>query len=83
MNNCCERRVKFWDLFRMAKKSLRRRLPLPIDAVYYSYADKTIYFFKGNDYWADTCFDLASSTVDSCIEYKGLWADHWYDICDI
>ncbi|XP_023236851.1 matrix metalloproteinase-21-like isoform X2 [Centruroides sculpturatus] len=58
-------------------------LPANLDAVYYSYTDKSMYFFKGCYYWQNIGFKPLDRRRTNRI--AGPWeiSSKWYDICDV
>ena len=58
-------------------------LPAQLDAVYYSYRDKMMYFLKGEDLWRNKSFNRRDHTTHNSIEHIGKWYDKWLDICDV
>ena len=48
-----------------------------ITSVYYSYGEKTLFFFKDEDVWQDENFPDTPR-----VRYLGKWYDKWFDICE-
>lgn len=78
---CCVRIQKIWEEF----PALEGEKPIEgdLDAVYYSYNDTTVYFFKGEDVWKNELFHPRQKQIRNGIKYVGKWYDHWYDICEV
>lgn len=77
---CCERIVNIREEYPSVDDS-----PLPdnLDAVYYSYKEKSMYFLKGEDVWKNVRFHRRQRNTVNEIRHEGKWYDHWYDICDV
>lgn len=56
-----------------------KALPANLDAVYYSFRDNMLYFFKGEELWRNKLYD----PIHNSVEYLGHWYDKWVDICDV
>lgn len=58
-------------------------LPSDLDAVYYSYTDQSMYFFKGSSYWQNIAFNpLDRRRTNKIVGPRGI-STKWYDICDV
>lgn len=78
---CCLRIRKIWEEF--PPLDGERQIEGDLDAVYYSYNDTTIYFFKGEDVWKNELFHPRQKQIKNGVKYVGNWFAHWYDICDV
>ncbi|GFU45318.1 matrix metalloproteinase-21 [Nephila pilipes] len=58
-------------------------LPSHLDAVYYSYTDRSMYFFKGIYYWHNIAFNPLDRRRTNKIKGPWLISSKWYDICDV
>ncbi|CAL1268580.1 unnamed protein product [Larinioides sclopetarius] len=58
-------------------------LPSHLDAVYYSYTDRSMYFFKGIYYWHNVAFNPLDRRRTNKVKGPWLVASKWYDICDV
>ncbi|GIY90400.1 matrix metalloproteinase-21 [Caerostris darwini] len=58
-------------------------LPSHLDAVYYSYTDRSMYFFKGIYYWHNVAFNPLDRRRTNKIKGPWLVSSKWYDICDV
>ncbi|XP_035208938.1 matrix metalloproteinase-21-like [Stegodyphus dumicola] len=58
-------------------------LPSYLDAVYYSYTDRSMYFFKGIYYWHNVAFNPLDRRRTNKIRGPCLISSKWYDICDV
>ncbi|CAG5116421.1 unnamed protein product [Candidula unifasciata] len=78
---CCVRKRKIIEEYPPAEG--HRPLPSNLDVVYYSYKDKTMYFFKGDNLWRNKLFDPRQRRIHNSIEFLGPWYQKWMDICDV
>ncbi|XP_055878666.1 matrix metalloproteinase-21-like [Biomphalaria glabrata] len=78
---CCVRKRKIIEEFPPAEG--HNPLPSNLDVVYYSYKDKMMYFFKGEDLWRNKLFDPRQRRTVNSIEYVGPWYHKWKDVCDV
>ncbi|XP_059176612.1 matrix metallopeptidase-21-like [Physella acuta] len=78
---CCVRKNKIVDEF--PSEPGHKALPANLDAVYYSFRDQMMYFFKGEELWRNKLYDLRHTTIQNKIEYLGNWWNKWVDICDV
>ncbi|CAC5387251.1 MMP21 [Mytilus coruscus] len=78
---CCLRIRKIWEEF--PPLDGERQIEGDLDAVYYSYNDTTVYFFKGEDVWKNELFHPRQKQIKNGVKYVGNWFAHWYDICDV
>nr|KAG5688239.1 hypothetical protein BaRGS_034281 [Batillaria attramentaria] len=78
---CCVRKRKIWEEFPPAEG--QDPLPADLDAVYYSYQDKMMYFFKGEKLWKNSVFDPRQRRIYNSVELLGNWWQRWMDICDV
>ena len=78
---CCERKRKIWEEF----PSVENQDPMPgdIDASYYSYTDKSVYFLKGEKVWQNVLFHPRQKQIRNGVKHIGNWFEKWYDICDV
>ncbi|XP_042898572.1 matrix metalloproteinase-21 isoform X2 [Parasteatoda tepidariorum] len=58
-------------------------LPSHLDAVYYSYTDRSMYFFKGTHYWHNIAFNPLDRRRTNKVKGPWLISSKWYDICDV
>ncbi|GBM27548.1 hypothetical protein AVEN_257860-1 [Araneus ventricosus] len=58
-------------------------LPSHLDAVYYSYTDRSMYFFKGIYYWHNVAFNPLDRRRTNKVKGPWLISSKWYDICDV
>ena len=65
----------------------------PIDAAYFSWTEKSVYFFKAEDVWVNTLY-RPRALVRNLMKYVGKWyhkpeesyattKHKWFDICDV
>ncbi|XP_076461306.1 matrix metalloproteinase-21-like [Babylonia areolata] len=80
---CCVRITNLVDEFPAPAGSASHVMSHLLDAVYYSYADRMQYFFKGEDYWRNRVFDPRQRHIVNSAEYMGKWYTKWLDICDV
>ncbi|XP_037777210.1 matrix metalloproteinase-21-like [Penaeus monodon] len=59
-----------------------RNLPKKLDAVYYSYTDQTLYFFKERLFWELVTFHPRDTKRTNAVLGPFFVHDKWYDICD-
>ncbi|XP_063603788.1 uncharacterized protein LOC134779485 [Penaeus indicus] len=59
-----------------------RNLPKKLDAVYYSYTDQTLYFFKERLFWELVTFHPRDTKRTNEVLGPFFVHDKWYDICD-
>ncbi|XP_041371054.1 matrix metalloproteinase-21-like [Gigantopelta aegis] len=78
---CCVRKRLVTEEY----PALEGETPLPanLDAVYYSYKDKAMFFIKGEEYWINSLYHPKQKVIQNAIEYKGKWYEKWFDICDV
>nr|XP_045595035.1 uncharacterized protein LOC123756091 [Procambarus clarkii] len=80
---CClsgyPRRIK--DEF-LPADSGSRPLPRDLDAVYYSYTDKTVFFIKDRLYWELVTFNPHDQLRNNNVVGPSYVHHKWYDICD-
>ncbi|XP_076345934.1 matrix metalloproteinase-21-like [Tachypleus tridentatus] len=60
----------------------KSKLPHNLDAVYYSYSDRSMYFFKGKYYWKNRAFNPLDRRRRNTIVGPKLISSKWHDICD-
>ncbi|KAG0421807.1 hypothetical protein HPB47_002318 [Ixodes persulcatus] len=58
-------------------------LPHHVDAVYYSYTDRSMYFFKGTRYWQNVAFNPLDRRRTNRIAGPREISSKWFDICDV
>ncbi|XP_054706403.1 matrix metalloproteinase-21-like [Uloborus diversus] len=58
-------------------------LPNHLDAVYYSYTDRSMYFLKGIHYWQNVAFNPLDRRRINKVKGPWLISSKWYDICDV
>ncbi|KAM7284656.1 matrix metalloproteinase-21-like [Ixodes scapularis] len=58
-------------------------LPHHVDAVYYSYTDRSMYFFKGTRYWQNVAFNPLDRRRTNRIAGPREISSKWLDICDV
>jgi len=73
---CCDMIGKFTDIFPPAPNE-EKILDGYITSVYYSYGEKTLFFFQDEDVWQDDNFADTPR-----VRYVGKWYDKWFDICE-
>ncbi|XP_069139651.1 matrix metallopeptidase-21-like [Argopecten irradians] len=79
---CCIRTVRFEDEFPTVEGD--EVLTGNVDAVYYSYKNKTVYFIKDEHVWQNYLFHpRQKKQIRNAIKYVGKWYEMWYDICDV
>ncbi|XP_064484349.1 matrix metalloproteinase-21-like [Ornithodoros turicata] len=59
------------------------KLPYDLDAVYYSYTDQSMYFFKGPRYWQNIAYNPRDRRMTNIIVGPKKISSRWYDICDV
>ncbi|XP_067131484.1 matrix metalloproteinase-21-like [Centruroides vittatus] len=61
----------------------KSHLPSHLDGAYFSYTDRTLYFFKGNRFWKNVKFNINDKNRVNRI--NGPWeiSSHWHDICQV
>ncbi|KAH9520135.1 Matrix metalloproteinase-21 [Bulinus truncatus] len=64
---CCVRKRKIVEEFPPAEG--HKPLPSNLDVVYYSYKDKMMYFFKGDDLWRNKSFDPRQRRIINILYY--------------
>lgn len=59
--------------------------PLPdnLNAVYYSYTDTAMYFFKDDEYWVNEAFHPLDRLRTNSVTGPHPMSNKWYDICDV
>lgn len=75
---CCERKVKFTDLFPMAPRS-NVTITGNIDEVFYSYSHHMLYMFHGETVYENVGYGGHANALRK----TALWYQKWYDICDV
>ncbi|XP_013785656.2 matrix metalloproteinase-21-like [Limulus polyphemus] len=63
--------------------SPKSKLPSNLDAIYYSYFNRAMYFFKGKLFWENKAFNPLDRKRKN--EIVGPWpiSSKWYDICEV
>lgn len=59
------------------------KLPSNLDAVYYSYTDKRMYFFKGNTFYENIAFNPRDRRRINKLKGPKDMATKWHDICSV
>ncbi|XP_048746011.2 matrix metallopeptidase-21-like isoform X2 [Ostrea edulis] len=78
---CCVRKQKVWKEFPPAEGE--DPLPSDLDAVYFSYNDKKIYFLKDETVWENVLFNPRQKKIKNSVKKIGPWYQKWYDVCDV
>ncbi|GAB6023256.1 Matrix metallopeptidase 21 [Chamberlinius hualienensis] len=59
------------------------QLPFNLDAVYYSYTDKTLYLFKDKEYWIDIAYSYHEWKNIHMVTGPYPINQKWRDLCDV
>lgn len=79
---CCERKLKIVDEFPLLDGE-GQAFPSSVDAVYISYNDQSMYFFKDDDVWKNTLYHPRQKVIKNGLKYVGQRYKKWFDICDV
>ena len=100
-SGCCESIVLFTDMFPLHPDSANtiefmgetvHPLTGNVDAVYFSYGDRTVYFFRGKYVWENTLFHVMdpetgivkyNSIDQNELRFRGKSNEFWQDLCHV
>ncbi|XP_013404681.1 matrix metalloproteinase-21 [Lingula anatina] len=54
-----------------------------IDACYYSYNTKHLYFIKDDKVWQNECFDVNQTQITNCLRYINKRSHRWRYLCEV